>query len=201
VIVYVESNFLLELALTQEQAAAAESILALAESGALTLIFPSFALSEPFSNLTRRSNERGQAYAVMRQQIRDLARSGAHQQVAAQFLPVLGLLARVGTEQMNTLVATVDRLLGAGSPTSLDQATFRQAQLYQNAYGLSPQDAIIYAIVIADLGRQDPVEAKCFIRRDVQGFADSRIKAELRQHNCRYIGNFADGLSYIQSAL
>ena len=39
-IVYIESNFVLELALQQEQAQSAEAILALAESNALRLILP-----------------------------------------------------------------------------------------------------------------------------------------------------------------
>ena len=53
-IVYVKSNFILEIALEQNQATAAESILALAESGQIELAFSAFALSEPFSTITRR---------------------------------------------------------------------------------------------------------------------------------------------------
>lgn len=41
-IVYVESNFILEIALEQNQAIAAEAILALAENGSITLALPAF---------------------------------------------------------------------------------------------------------------------------------------------------------------
>ena len=51
--VFVESNFVLEIALGQEQAAAAEAILQLAEHGTLNLRIPAFALSEPFSTVGR----------------------------------------------------------------------------------------------------------------------------------------------------
>lgn len=47
-IVYVESNFVLELALGQEQSASAEAILALAEAKKIELVVLGFALSEPF---------------------------------------------------------------------------------------------------------------------------------------------------------
>lgn len=52
--VYVESNFLLEIALEQEQAEAALLILELADARLITLSIPSFALSEPFSTLAYR---------------------------------------------------------------------------------------------------------------------------------------------------
>jgi len=46
-IVYVESNFILEMVLGQKYASAIESILQLAERGKIELTFPSFALCEP----------------------------------------------------------------------------------------------------------------------------------------------------------
>ena len=48
-IVYVESNFVLELALGQEGSVSAESILILAEQGDIEIVFSSFAISEPFA--------------------------------------------------------------------------------------------------------------------------------------------------------
>src|SRR5881394_3448686 len=45
-IAYIESNFVLELALEQEEAPAAQKILELAEKGRIELAFPTFALSE-----------------------------------------------------------------------------------------------------------------------------------------------------------
>ena len=46
-LVYVESNFALEIALAQEEGDVAEGILKLAESSEIALAIPSFALSEP----------------------------------------------------------------------------------------------------------------------------------------------------------
>lgn len=47
-IVYVESNFILELVLAQEESISAERILQLVERDAIRLLFPSFSLMEPF---------------------------------------------------------------------------------------------------------------------------------------------------------
>ena len=50
--VYVESNFVLELALLQEQSASGEAILRLGEEHRVHLVVPAYALVEPYETLT-----------------------------------------------------------------------------------------------------------------------------------------------------
>jgi hypothetical protein len=57
-IVYVESNFVLEIALGQEQATSAEALLAFSESRSIELVLPSLTLTEPFSTVTHRDCDR-----------------------------------------------------------------------------------------------------------------------------------------------
>lgn len=57
--VYVESNFILELALQQEQAAACEKILSICEAGKAKLVLPAFCIAEPYETLVRRAKHRG----------------------------------------------------------------------------------------------------------------------------------------------
>ena len=57
-IVYVETNFVLEIAREQEQVESANQILILAEQGKIELAFPSFTISEPFSTIIRQRKER-----------------------------------------------------------------------------------------------------------------------------------------------
>ena len=52
--VYVESNFVLELALLQEQHASCEALLRLCEEGGIQLVIPAYSLAEPYETLTRR---------------------------------------------------------------------------------------------------------------------------------------------------
>jgi predicted nucleic acid-binding protein len=51
--VYVESNFLLELVLEQEQHHACEELLTLAASRTIELALPAFALIEPYESMVR----------------------------------------------------------------------------------------------------------------------------------------------------
>lgn len=57
-IVYVETNFILELAFEQNQDQAVDEILKLAEGGKINLVFPGFSISESLSKVTRQSRGR-----------------------------------------------------------------------------------------------------------------------------------------------
>jgi len=57
-IIYVESNFILELALEQEQCQSCEEILKICESGKGSLVIPAFCISEAYQTLRRRAYDR-----------------------------------------------------------------------------------------------------------------------------------------------
>lgn len=57
-IIYVESNFVLELAFLQEQFESCEKILSICEKELGTLIVPAFSLAEPLEKLHRQKNFR-----------------------------------------------------------------------------------------------------------------------------------------------
>ena len=57
-IVYVESNFILELAFTQDDASSCEAVLDLAERGAISLVLPAYSIAECYEALLRRSRDR-----------------------------------------------------------------------------------------------------------------------------------------------
>jgi hypothetical protein len=57
--VYVESNFVLQLALLQEFHASSEAILQLCEAGSARLVIPAFSLIEPYRTLDRHPADRG----------------------------------------------------------------------------------------------------------------------------------------------
>ena len=200
-IVYVESNFVVELALQQEQVQDAEVILRLAETNAVRLIIPSFALSEPFTNIWYRGTERQRMLPTLRQQARELRRSALHQEPATQLLLLLDTLTALRKTEMDQLEQVLDRILKAGQTIELNYPIFLQARQYKVDFSLKSQDAVIFALILAHLQQQDPQESKCFISRDVEAFFGASTKADLQRFNCRYISSFQGGLSYIQNEL
>jgi len=202
VIVYIESNFVLEIALEQEQHQAANSILSFAERGKIRLLYPSFILSEPFESLMRERRERNALHASLVKSLSNLRRSEPHKQAMLDLEPVISILKDAHVRQVDLLHSAFERLLEVGECVNVDVASFRSALIYQKSLYLSPQDSIIYATMIADLKKQPEEEQKCFLSRDKKAFDnddDRSIKAELNVYNCRYIGSLVQGLAFIQS--
>ncbi len=200
-IVYVESNFVLEVALGQEQASSAEAILVLAEQGDIEIAFPGFSLSEPFGTVTQRERERHKLAGSFKDLLRQLERSEPHQQVVTNLQSVPAILDDIAKKEFNLLQSTVKRLLSIGKSVEVNEAIYIQAIVYQTLFDLSPQDSIIYAAIIAGLRQKTRSESKCFISRDKKAFTDPSIGYELASHNCHYAKSFEEGLSFIQRSI
>lgn len=112
--------------------------------------------------------------------------------------PTSALLLSVAKKELDGLQTTVARFLQAGRAIPMTSKSFTDAQNYQTAYSLSPQDSIIYAAIISDLQQIKP-DKKCFISRNWKDFKIPGILAELATYNCVYIENFADGLAFTRS--
>jgi predicted nucleic acid-binding protein len=201
VIVYVESNFLLELALGQEQSSFAEEILGLAESHQVDLTYPAFSISEPFSTLLHRARERDRLASQISAQLTDLRRSTPHQQLLPVLQNVPGALSGIGKEEFDLLEQSVMRLLAVGRSLPTDSGSFTRALTYQRQYDLGPVDAIIYASIVVDLEHQPSQETKAFVSRNWKDFDLPAIREELRKHNCRYEESFEAGVALIRDTV
>ncbi len=203
-IVYIESNFVLEMALEQEEVSSAVALLDLAEDKKIMLAFSSFVLGECYECIIRERRVRNELHTALVKTLRDLQRSKPYERIKLDLEPMVGVLTNAYTRQIELLHITIDRLLGIGVNIEMNQDCFREALRYQGNLGLSPQDSIIYASVIADLKTRSLDERKYFLSRDRRAFGnddDRDIKAELDTYNCRYIGSFVQGLDVIQREL
>ncbi len=200
-IVYVESNFILELALEQKESPVVDDILKLAENGVIDLAFPGFSLGETFTSIMHTQSERqglrNRSDTVLKQ-LRQSVQSELHKQVVSSLPPVLTLLTELAARELELLHTTITRMLHAGRLLEVSTSSFLQAVVYQNKFGIRPKDSIIYAGIIEDLKQRPVSEQKCFLSRDKKAFNDDpEIKAELSTYNCRYISSFSDGFRYI----
>jgi len=199
VIIYVESNFVLELARRQEEGPAAEEILQLAEAGTISLAFPIFSMCEPFSTLMRYGSDRARLVQSMRDEVHELGRLEPHKDLAMTLQPVLQTLLSIARSEMDALETTVERMLRAGRAIQLTGARFAEARTVEKRFGLSAQDAMVYASVLGDLKGQPREKPKCFVSRNSRDFDDPAIVADLRSYGCRYIAKLSDALLYIRS--
>lgn len=181
-IVYVESNFILEIALGQTQAKAAESILQLAETGTIEIAFPGFALSEPFATITRRERDQDRLGKSLANMLHDLPT----------------LLAAAAKREQDNLWSVVSRLVEVGTALETDAKCLKQALEYQKRFPLSLQDSIIYAAIINDLQIRPAEKAKCFVNSNYKDFGLPDIMTELNSYHCWYERSFGKGLNYIK---
>ncbi|HSL83271.1 MAG TPA: PIN domain-containing protein [Thermoanaerobaculia bacterium] len=196
--VYLETNFVLELALVQEQQASCEEILQLSEARSIDLVIPSYCLVEPYETLIRRHRQRKRMKADLDAEMGQLIRTATYSDRLRGFQDLTALLIDSADEEAKRLEELRRRLLVSSHVVPLDTDCLSAAAQYQERHDLSPQDSMVYASVMAHLARSGPTES-CFLNRNSKDFDDPDLVDELRQHGCRLIPRFDDGLDHIRS--
>lgn len=194
--VYVESNFVLELALLQEQCPACEDILGLCESREIALVLPAFSLMEPYGTLMRRHGERKRLKASVDAELRQITRTTAYADRIQDLEAAARLLLDSTEEDMARLERLRSRLLACAEMVPLDSRILALAPECQERHSLSPLDAVVYASVLTHLETGAP-RASCFLNRDA-GFLSPEIVETLKSRNCKVLPGFDQGLQYLR---
>jgi hypothetical protein len=191
-IVYAESNFILELTLEQEELASAENILVAAERGRTTLVVPSFAIHEPFSTIAHRSRIRRQINASIGEQVRQFERSATHAGLATEIRAVAAKLARLEGHELARLQSTVARVLRVATVAPATPPVFASAMDYASGFVLSLQDGMVLASVVDHAAAQPPTEPKVFATRNPKDFDAPDIVNLLASRGCELAVTFDD---------
>lgn len=198
--VYVESNFVLELALAQEQHESCEKIIKLCEAGQARLIIPAYSLIEPHETIVRYAKNRAKISHDLATEVKQLSRSKPYQEEIDALQKVTGFLIRSLEEEKDRLRQTIDQLLRIAEIIPLDAQILAAARAYQLDHDLSPQDSTVYASVLKHLG-VSAAAAKCFLNRNSKDFDDPDIEDALRSYGCKMLFSFEDGYGYIASQI
>lgn len=75
---YIQSNFVLELVLAQEQSEDCERLLVAAEAGGLDMALPALCLAEPLGTLGRRHKDRSQLQQGLQKELQQLRRTARY---------------------------------------------------------------------------------------------------------------------------
>ncbi len=199
-IVYVETNFVLELALRQEDHLDCGRIIALSREGSLSLVVPAFSLAESFEALRRDHDRRAELRRRLESEFRALSRSLSYRSRADAIAEVTSLLAESQQQEMTRLNATLKELIAVAKVVTLKSTILKASLTLQRTYDLRPQDAIVYASVRAYLtsARQG---TKCFLTKDNKDFDNPDLRKDLKAFDCELRTSFADGLRFITRQL
>jgi hypothetical protein len=199
--IYAESNFVLELALSQAQSQSCENILTLCESNDACLLLPAFCVVEPYDTLVRRAKERKELIKKLDLEFNQLSRTPVYTHQLSPLQDVSRILIQSSIDEEQRLYQTLEKILKVCEtipvvPEILSSATtFRQ-----KPFELSVQDSIVYASVIHHLNTHNTGQ-KCFLNRNSRDFNQPDIHTTLNSHNCKLIFNFEKGYNYIISRL
>lgn len=94
--VYVESNFVLELALEQEQHESCERLVLMASAGSVKLIVPAFSLAEPHDALISRDKARRKLGHELKSHLHELGRSERYRLIPDAFGHLARTFSRLG---------------------------------------------------------------------------------------------------------
>ena len=198
-IVYVETNFLLELAYLQERCESCRAILELARTGAITLALPAVSAAEARATWYRRAADRREFHTDLQKHIREISRSEPFRGLVDQSRDVVAALIAGGEESRNRLESAIEVLVTEATVIPLTSDVVAVARWHERMYSLTPQDAVVLASVKAHAETHDG--PKVFISQDAKGFADPNVYAELAVVQCKMLVNFDDALGYIRNAL
>jgi len=195
--VYVETNFLVEVALAQEESASCEEILSLSEAGSAQLIFPAFCVPEAYHVLVGRHLGRVRFLNQIDEQLAQLQRSATFK-ASAELAAVQRSLTTSTQDEEARFRSCVNRLIAAARLVPLTSEVLKLSHSWQNKSGLKLPDSVVLASVTFDL-QESQHDAACFVTRDKGVTEDPDIRNHLHSLKCELKHRFAAGLGYVRA--
>ncbi|NLG70073.1 MAG: hypothetical protein GX496_11040 [Firmicutes bacterium] len=187
-VVYIESNFILELIFDQEQCASAERVLEFVEQGGASLRLPAFALLEPFYRGTRQVTRRSDVRWSLEQERKHLHRATNEtgRRATALVMQAIAALDEVNLAEYGRLYTMLDRIMACAQVLPITHSVYSLARRYQDEFDLGYPDAIIAASVLEDLEHHQ--HESVFLCRD-RVMTDS-LRPEFERRHCDLFTSF-----------
>jgi hypothetical protein len=199
-IVYLETNFVIEVAYRQQEVSSCESILG--RTNHIDLRVPAVCLCEAHFQYTGRVDRTDETMKKTSVLLGSLKRSKRYAQRADDLDGELGNLVSTTTaldkehfDMVITRLSEVCRIIG------LSPSILKESQSLQTTFGLKPLDSLVAASVLADLSTLQSTSQKIFISRDRKMLADPQLRDRFDAHNCKIFLKFDSADNFITAAL
>jgi predicted nucleic acid-binding protein len=137
----------------------------------IRLVIPAFSLAEPHEAISGKVKARSRLGEDLRIHLSELGRSRPHREIPASFDTLAAALIASAQFEREGVRRTVKSLLHASEIIPLDVSILQSAAATELEYGLSGQDSIVLASVLAHLKANTPAES-CFLNRNSKDFDD-----------------------------
>jgi predicted nucleic acid-binding protein len=198
--IYVETNYILELAFSQEQAQSCLRLLEIHERSGAKLVIPAFSIGECFDTLVRRSTQRKRLAETVSVELKQISRSLAYKSEVPALDSITRLLINSLEDDKRRLDEILVRVLEVAEIVPLNKGVVTGAIGYREKYGLGYQDSLVFSSVMYHLHSLDSAPS-CFLNRNSKDFDDPDIVEKLGKMDCKMLFSFDKGLDYVNGFL
>jgi predicted nucleic acid-binding protein len=199
VIGYIESSWVVRVALGQEGADDARALLGAAQNEEMELVIPVFSLCEPYSTVTALARGRRRSFRPVEDQLRDIERTRENQEIVEGLRARLADVVALDQRQMDALEAIARDLVGVATVLPFSTSTHEHAAQHQGDHGLEPADSIIYAMILDDLADRDPAIEKFFVTTNWKDFDTPEIRQQLAAYGCDLLIDFTQARQRVEA--
>jgi hypothetical protein len=194
--VYAESNFVLEIALAQEEESDCQVLLADAAGHRSSLILPSISIFEPHYKIAGNGKRRRDLAQQVEAQAREFGRTRGSEESSKELRNLIRVFADSESAEQARLFDTFESILNSCELIPLtSDIVLRAVKDVIPRLGLALPDALVYASVLEHL-RVSHAEKSCFVTKNANDFGDPDIGAELMALNCKILFKFTDAVRY-----
>jgi predicted nucleic acid-binding protein len=146
----------------------------------------------------RNANRRRRLHSVVRTELGELSRSVPLIDIPSQAEAFVAALVQTAQEDRRRLENAIERLALSGTVAHAGAVTLAKAVDIEERLGLSPQDALIYALVLEHIQSAAHSE-RLFVTQNRRDFR--AVEPELAQRGCKLMFAFDAAEAYIRSRL
>lgn len=143
---------------------------------------------------------RNKLHGDLTSEIRELARSKPLVDIDQKSQALVAALVDTAQQDRTRLENALARIVKCGTIEPSTNNTVAEALRIERELGLSPQDATVYATVLAHLGKAGSGE-KLFVNRNSNDFANPTIEDQLGKLECKLMTRFEAAAGYLKSTL
>jgi predicted nucleic acid-binding protein len=195
--IYIETNFIMELALEQSGHKSCEEIIQLCKRQSFSIVLPVFCIAECYGCATRRQKER---FKIAEEVVKELDRvfqSQRYEEEKSLSSNVRKLLLMSMETEKAGLHESLRKVLGISETIPLDYETIKYAKECEASMDLDPQDAIVYSSIIKHL-KMSRIAGNIMINKNRRHFGSFEITSELGSLGCKLFFDFAKARDYLR---
>jgi predicted nucleic acid-binding protein len=198
-IVYVETNFLLEVVFDQEESTDARFLIEQAVARRCELRIPNFCIAESVIAFEGRRANRDRLRRELQSVTVQITRSSQHADLTPKSFDLRAGLIRANESQSSELRATLRAALACARFLQPSEPAIDRAEALAEKFKLSFQDSIVLAVILHDAAVEAATGRKIYVSRDRRGFDKDLVRSQLKGVDCTYSGSFKVAADIVRS--